>query len=60
MKKLILAIILASTALLGVNAQKANYDPVNAPYGHGQDSVKCLTNLSLMSTAAKAENIKML
>ncbi|HKM45078.1 MAG TPA: hypothetical protein VJY12_06445 [Dysgonamonadaceae bacterium] len=58
MKKLILAIILASIAFLGVNAQKANYDPVNAPYGHGQDSVKCITNLSLMSTAAKAENYK--
>ena len=58
MKKLILAIILASTAFLGVNAQKANYDPVNARYGHGQDSVKCVTNLSLMSTAAKAENYK--
>ena len=58
MKKLILSIILASTAILGVNAQKADYDPVNAPYGHGQDSVKCVMNLSLMSTAAKAENYK--
>ncbi|HZJ79213.1 MAG TPA: hypothetical protein VFC69_01390 [Dysgonamonadaceae bacterium] len=58
MKKFILAIIFAATALLGVNAQKADYDPVNAPFGHGQDSVKCRMNLSLMSTAAKAENYK--
>ena len=57
MKKFILAIF-AATIFFGVNAQKAGYDPVNAPYGHGQDSVKCLTNLSLMSTAAKAENFK--
>lgn len=57
MKKFILAIF-AATMFLGVNAQKADYDPVNAPYGHGQDSVKCITNLSLMSTAAKAENYK--
>ena len=57
MKKFILAII-ASTIFLGINAQKAGYDPVNAPYGHGEDSVKCLTNLSLMSTSAKAENYK--
>ena len=57
MKKFILAIF-AATMFLGVNAQKADYDPVNAPFGHGQDSVKCITNLSLMSTAAKAENYK--
>ena len=57
MKKFILAIF-ASTIFLGINAQKAGYDPVNAPYGQGQDSVKCITNLSLMSTAAKAENFK--
>ena len=56
MKKFILAIIFAATALVGVNAQKAGYDPVNAPYGHGQDSVNCRMNLSLMTTAAKAEN----
>ncbi len=58
MKKFILAIIFVATALLGVNAQKTDYDPVNAPFGHGQDSVKCRMNLSLMSTAAKAENYK--
>ena len=57
MKKFILAIF-AATMFLGVNAQKAGYDPVNAPYGHGQDSVNCVMNLSLMSTAAKAENYK--
>ncbi len=58
MKKFILTIIFVATAVVGVNAQKADYDPVNAPYGHGQDSVKCITNLSLMSTAAKAESYK--
>ncbi len=58
MKKFILAIIFATTAIVGVNAQKADYDPVNAPFGHGQDSINCRTNLSLMTTAAKAENYK--
>ena len=56
MKKLILAIVLVTTALMGVNAQKAGYDPVNARFGHGQDSIDCVMNLSLMATAAKAEN----
>ena len=56
MKKFILAIIFATTALLGVNAQKEGYDPVKAPFGHGQDSINCRMNLSLMTTAAKAEN----
>ena len=56
MKKFILAIVLATFALVGVNAQKAGYDPVKAPYGQGQDSVDCRMNLSLMTTAAKAEN----
>lgn len=58
MKKFILAIIFASTALVGVNAQKAGYDPVNAPFGHGQDSIDCRMNLSLMTVTAKAENYK--
>ncbi|HAC72909.1 MAG TPA: hypothetical protein DDW74_06580, partial [Porphyromonadaceae bacterium] len=39
-------------------AQKAGYDPVKAPFGHGEDSVKCRMNLSLMTTSAKAENYK--
>ena len=56
MKKLILAIILLTTGLVGANAQKAGYDPVNARFGHGQDSIDCVMNLSLMATAAKAEN----
>lgn len=58
MKKLLLSGILMLAALLTVNAQKAGYDPVNAPYGHGEDSVKCRMNLSLMSVSAKAENYK--
>ncbi|HCB88047.1 MAG TPA: hypothetical protein DEP71_02005, partial [Porphyromonadaceae bacterium] len=40
------------------SAQKAGYDPVKAPFGHGEDSVKCRMNLSLMTTSAKAENYK--
>ena len=56
MKKLILAIVLVTTAMMGVNAQKAGYDPVKAKFGHGQDSIDCVMNLSLMATAAKAEN----
>lgn len=58
MKKFILAIIFVATALVGANAQKAGYDPVNAPYGHGQDSIDCRMNLSLMTTAAKAKNYR--
>ena len=58
MKKFILAIVFVASAIVGVNAQKAGYDPVNAPYGHGQDSIDCRMNLSLMTTAAKAENYK--
>ena len=57
MKKLLLSGFLMLAALT-VNAQKAGYDPVNAPYGHGEDSVKCRMNLSLMSVSAKAENYK--
>ncbi|MGV8963969.1 MAG: tetratricopeptide repeat protein [Candidatus Saccharimonadaceae bacterium] len=56
MKKFILAIFMVATAFAGVNAQKAGYDPVNAPFGHGQDSINCRMNLSLMTTAAKAES----
>lgn len=58
MKKLLLATFFALGSIIAVNAQKAGYDPVNAPYGHGEDSVKCRMNLSLMSTSAKAENYK--
>lgn len=58
MKKLLLSSFFAIAAIVAVNAQKAGYDPVNAPFGHGEDSVKCRMNLSLMSTSAKAENYK--
>lgn len=58
MKNLLLSGFLAVAALTGVFAQRAGYDPVKAPYGHGEDSVKCRMNLSLMSTSAKAENYK--
>lgn len=56
MKKLLLTGFFAIAAIVAINAQKAGYDPVNAPFGHGEDSVKCRMNLSLMSTSAKAEN----
>ena len=46
---------MAIAMVVGVSAQKAGYDPVNAPFGHGQDSVNCRLNLSLMQTSAKAE-----
>lgn len=58
MKKLLLTGFFAIASIIAINAQKAGYDPVNAPYGHGEDSVKCRMNLSLMSTSAKAENYK--
>lgn len=58
MKKLLLTGFFALSTMLVINAQKAGYDPVNAPFGHGEDSVKCRMNLSLMSTSAKAENFK--
>lgn len=55
MRKLILSGIMAIAVIAGVNAQKAGYDPVKAPFGHGEDSVQCRINLSLMQTSAKAE-----
>jgi len=55
MKKLLLSGFVAIAVVVGVNAQKAGYDPVNAPFGHGQDSIDCRLNLSLMQTSAKAE-----
>ena len=58
MKKLLLSGFLAIATIAGLSAQKAGYDPVKAPFGHGQDSVQCRMNLSLMSTSAKAENYK--
>ena len=58
MKKLLLTGFFAIASIIAINAQKAGYDPVNAPYGHGEDSVACRMNLSLMSTSAKAENYK--
>ncbi len=58
MKKLLLTGFFALATMFAINAQKAGYDPINAPFGHGEDSVKCRMNLSLMSTSAKAENFK--
>lgn len=55
MKKLLLTGLVAVAMIAGAKAQKADYDPVNAPFGHGQDSIQCRVNLSLMQTAAKAE-----
>lgn len=57
MKKLLLSALLVIGTIAGVSAQKAGYDP-KAPYGHGEDSVKCITNLSLLQTSAKAEAYK--
>ena len=56
MRKLLFTGFLAITMIVGVNAQKAGYDHLKAPYGHGEDSVNCRVNLSLMQTAAKAES----
>ena len=55
MRKLLLSGVMAIAMIAGVSAQKAGYDPVNAPFGHGEDSVQCRVNLSLMQTSAKAE-----
>jgi len=55
MKRLLLSGFVAIATVVGVNAQKAGYDPVNAPFGHGQDSIDCRVNLSLMQTSVKAE-----
>ena len=55
MRKLLLSGIMTIALIVGVSAQKAGYDPVNAPFGHGEDSVQCRINLSLMQTSAKAE-----
>ena len=56
MKKLILSGLVAFVIVAAASAQKTGYDPVKAPYGHGEDSVNCRLNLSLMQTAAKAES----
>ncbi len=55
MKKILLSGFAALLLVAGASAQEAGYDPVNAPYGHGEDSIRCRENLSLMQTAAKAE-----
>jgi tetratricopeptide (TPR) repeat protein len=56
MKKLLLSGLAAIVLVAAVSAQKPGYDPVNSPYGHGEDSVNCRLNLSLMQTSAKAED----
>lgn len=58
MKKIILSGAFAIATVLGVNAQQAGYDPVNAPYGKGEDSVRCVQNLSMTQTSVKAEDYK--
>ncbi|MFA7492467.1 MAG: hypothetical protein WCZ43_03000 [Proteiniphilum sp.] len=58
MKKLILSGLVAFVIVAAASAQKTGYDPVKAPYGHGEDSVNCRLNLSLMQTSAKAEDYK--
>ncbi|MDO5523234.1 MAG: hypothetical protein Q4G48_04220 [Bacteroidia bacterium] len=58
MKKLVLSAFIAIATIAGLSAQQAGYDPVKAPFGHGEDSVACRMNLSLMATSAKAENYK--
>ena len=55
MKKILVSGFMAFLLVAGASAQKADYDPVNSPYGHGEDSISCRENLSLMQTAAKAE-----
>ncbi|WP_298649725.1 hypothetical protein [uncultured Proteiniphilum sp.] len=56
MRKLLLSGLIAIVGVVAASAQKPGYDPVKAPYGHGQDSVDCRLNLSLMQTSAKAED----
>ena len=58
MKKLLFTGFLTIAMIVGVNAQKAGYDHIKAPYGHGEDSINCRVNLSLMQTAAKAESFE--
>lgn len=55
MNKVLLSGFVAAILVVGASAQKAGYDPVKAPFGHGQDSINCRENLSLMQTSAKAE-----
>jgi tetratricopeptide (TPR) repeat protein len=56
MRKLLLTGFLAIAVIVGAKAQVAGYDQAKAPFGHGEDSVACRVNLSLMQTAAKAES----
>lgn len=56
MKKLIFLGWFAMAIVVTAMAQKPGYDPVKSPFGHGEDSVNCRLNLSLMQTSAKAED----
>lgn len=56
MRKFLLSGLMAITVVVVASAQKPGYDPVKSPYGHGEDSVQCRLNLSLMQTSAKAED----
>lgn len=58
MRKLMLSGLVVFVAIAAATAQKPGYDPVKSPYGHGEDSVNCRLNLSLMQTSAKAEDFK--
>lgn len=58
MKKLLLSGLFVVVFALGVSAQKDGYDPVKAPFGQGEDSVKCLQNLSLTQTSVNAGDYK--
>ncbi|MDR2815752.1 MAG: hypothetical protein LBB62_03515 [Proteiniphilum sp.] len=56
MRKILLSGLAAIVVVAAASAQKPGYDPVKSPYGHGEDSVNCRLNLSLMQTSAKAED----
>lgn len=57
MKKLVLSGMMAFALVAGAFAQKPGYS-TDRPYGVGEDSVKCVTNLSLLQNSAKAKAFK--
>ncbi|MDR2679632.1 MAG: hypothetical protein LBC47_02340, partial [Tannerella sp.] len=56
MKKKVLTLVLSAFMVTGMNAQKGIDN--GTPYGSGEDSIRCITNISLFVPYAKSNNFK--
>lgn len=56
MKKKVFTLVLSAFMVTGMNAQKGIDN--GTPYGSGEDSTRCLTNISLFIPYAKSNNFK--